>query len=137
MRFLPDHGLFALRFVLRPDPRALVSRIGAGSRASRSVLPHARPIFASGTAAYCAGRGQRRPPLIIRALISKWRELFPGLAGREGKTAPQDQNPSPLPPDPMGRAGCSPLPPDPEAQVSTSPLPPDPHITGNVRTGDR
>jgi hypothetical protein len=82
MRFLPDHGVFAVRLVLR-------------------------------------------------------RELFPGLAGREGKTAPQDQNPSPLPPDPMGRPGCSPLPPDPEAQVGTSPLPPDPHITGNLRTGDR
>lgn len=96
VRFQPDHGVFALRFVLRPDPRALVSRIGVGSRTLLSVL-------------------------------ARW----------AGKTVPQDQHPSPLPPDPVGRAGCSPLPPDPEAHVTASPLPPDPLITGNVPAEDR
>jgi hypothetical protein len=38
----------------------------------------------------------------------------------------QHQHPSPLPPDPEPRTGCSPLPPDPEPHDGCSPLPPDP-----------
>ena len=49
----------------------------------------------------------------------------------------QDQNPSPLPPDAVGRLGGSPLPPDPEGRLSYSPLPPDPPVTGNARREDR
>lgn len=42
MRFLPDHGVLAVSFVLRPGLRALAPLVSAGSRTSRPVLLRAR-----------------------------------------------------------------------------------------------
>ena len=42
MRFPPDHGVLAVRFVLRPGLPALASLVSAGSRTSLSVLRRAR-----------------------------------------------------------------------------------------------
>jgi hypothetical protein len=75
--------------------------------------------------AVSGGRGYRWPshsPAKVAPQASA-----PILTARGEETVvSQHQHPSPLPPDPEPRTGCSPLPPDPEPHDGCSPLPPDP-----------
>jgi hypothetical protein len=99
VRFPPDHGVHAVRFVQRPGLRVLASLVGAGSRACLSVLPRAmlpRP---------CAMRLAYRPNRVSGLMASTGSSASGATClsrppVEEEKTVPQDQNPSPLPPDP-------------------------------------